>query len=78
MGRSLSLQLNLFFVPKVWFTNHCEFRVSLRTQGDPIRIRHSHSPRSYRQYRRSQCSDGERSVLSEVKYVNMVISNELV
>ena len=39
----------------------------LRTQGDPVRIRHSHSPRSYRQYRRSQCSDGERSVLSEVK-----------
>ncbi|OBS82170.1 hypothetical protein A6R68_23840, partial [Neotoma lepida] len=37
-----------------------------RTQGDPVRIRHSHSPRSYRQYRRSQCSDGERSVLSEV------------
>uniref|UniRef100_A0A8C3SQP4 Erythrocyte membrane protein band 4.1-like 4A n=1 Tax=Chelydra serpentina TaxID=8475 RepID=A0A8C3SQP4_CHESE len=41
----------------------------IETQGDPIRIRHSHSPRSYRQYRRSQCSDGERSVLSEVKYV---------
>ncbi|OXB55322.1 hypothetical protein ASZ78_016599 [Callipepla squamata] len=40
----------------------------IETQGDPIRIRHSHSPRSYRQYRRSQCSDGERSVLSEVKY----------
>nr|XP_019583349.1 PREDICTED: band 4.1-like protein 4A isoform X3 [Rhinolophus sinicus] len=38
----------------------------VETQGDPIRIRHSHSPRSYRQYRRSQCSDGERSVLSEV------------
>ncbi|XP_027462310.1 band 4.1-like protein 4A isoform X2 [Zalophus californianus] len=38
----------------------------IQTQGDPIRIRHSHSPRSYRQYRRSQCSDGERSVLSEV------------
>ncbi|XP_062460219.1 band 4.1-like protein 4A isoform X2 [Pezoporus occidentalis] len=38
----------------------------IETQGDPIRIRHSHSPRSYRQYRRSQCSDGERSVLSEV------------
>uniref|UniRef100_A0A452RPQ2 Band 4.1-like protein 4A n=1 Tax=Ursus americanus TaxID=9643 RepID=A0A452RPQ2_URSAM len=37
----------------------------VETQGDPIRIRHSHSPRSYRQYRRSQCSDGERSVLSE-------------
>uniref|UniRef100_A0A4W3KBK8 Erythrocyte membrane protein band 4.1 like 4A n=1 Tax=Callorhinchus milii TaxID=7868 RepID=A0A4W3KBK8_CALMI len=36
------------------------------TQGDPIRIRHSHSPRSFRQYRRSQCSDGERSVLSEI------------
>ncbi|KAF4803508.1 Band 4.1-like protein 4A [Turdus rufiventris] len=50
----------------------------VETQGDPIRIRHSHSPRSYRQYRRSQCSDGERSVLSEVKYVNMVISTELV
>uniref|UniRef100_A0A8C5K709 Band 4.1-like protein 4A n=1 Tax=Jaculus jaculus TaxID=51337 RepID=A0A8C5K709_JACJA len=39
----------------------------IETQGDPVRIRHSHSPRSYRQYRRSQCSDGERSVLSEVK-----------
>ncbi|XP_064452534.1 band 4.1-like protein 4A isoform X4 [Mirounga angustirostris] len=38
----------------------------VETQGDPVRIRHSHSPRSYRQYRRSQCSDGERSVLSEV------------
>ncbi|XP_059999379.1 band 4.1-like protein 4A isoform X6 [Lagenorhynchus albirostris] len=38
----------------------------IETQGDPVRIRHSHSPRSYRQYRRSQCSDGERSVLSEV------------
>ncbi|XP_028005560.1 band 4.1-like protein 4A isoform X2 [Eptesicus fuscus] len=38
----------------------------VETQGDPIRIRHSHSPRSYRQHRRSQCSDGERSVLSEV------------
>ncbi|RMB92842.1 hypothetical protein DUI87_30736 [Hirundo rustica rustica] len=38
----------------------------VETQGDPIRIRHSHSPRSYRQYRRSQCSDGERSILSEV------------
>ncbi|TSM28163.1 Band 4.1-like protein 4A [Bagarius yarrelli] len=38
----------------------------IQTQGDPIRIRHSHSPRSYRQYRRSHCSDGERSVLSEV------------
>ncbi|XP_075788136.1 band 4.1-like protein 4A isoform X2 [Pelodiscus sinensis] len=38
----------------------------IETQGDPIRIRHSHSPRSYRQYRRSQCSDGERSVLSEM------------
>lgn len=56
----------------------CAFCASLRTQGDPIRIRHSHSPRSYRQYRRSQCSDGERSVLSEVKYVNVVASNELV
>uniref|UniRef100_A0A8C9VHS3 Erythrocyte membrane protein band 4.1-like 4A n=1 Tax=Scleropages formosus TaxID=113540 RepID=A0A8C9VHS3_SCLFO len=41
-----------------------------RTQGDPIRIRHSHSPRSFRQYRRSQCSDGERSVLSEVNSRN--------
>uniref|UniRef100_A0A8C9SU65 Erythrocyte membrane protein band 4.1-like 4A n=1 Tax=Scleropages formosus TaxID=113540 RepID=A0A8C9SU65_SCLFO len=41
----------------------------VETQGDPIRIRHSHSPRSFRQYRRSQCSDGERSVLSEVKYL---------
>ncbi|KAG9263038.1 band 4.1-like protein 4A [Astyanax mexicanus] len=38
----------------------------VETQGDPIRIRHSHSPRSFRQYRRSHCSDGERSVLSEV------------
>ncbi|KAM4638906.1 band 4.1-like protein 4A isoform 5-T5 [Amazona ochrocephala] len=38
----------------------------IETQGDPIRIRHSHSPRSYRQYRRSQCSDGERSILSEM------------
>ncbi|XP_015274138.1 PREDICTED: band 4.1-like protein 4A [Gekko japonicus] len=38
----------------------------VETQGDPVRIRHSHSPRSYRQSRRSQCSDGERSVLSEV------------
>uniref|UniRef100_A0A8C4M8H1 Band 4.1-like protein 4A n=1 Tax=Equus asinus asinus TaxID=83772 RepID=A0A8C4M8H1_EQUAS len=43
----------------------CVFCCLSRTQGDPIRIRHSHSPRSYRQYRRSQCSDGERSVLSE-------------
>ncbi|XP_029417723.1 band 4.1-like protein 4A isoform X2 [Nannospalax galili] len=33
----------------------------IETQGDPVRIRHSHSPRSYRQYRRSQCSDGESS-----------------
>ncbi|KAE8635630.1 hypothetical protein XENTR_v10002688 [Xenopus tropicalis] len=41
--------------------------MKIETQGDPIRIRHSHSPRSFRQYRRSQCSDGERSVLSEVK-----------
>ncbi|KAM4809989.1 band 4.1-like protein 4A isoform 1-T1 [Rhinophrynus dorsalis] len=40
--------------------------MKIETQGDPIRIRHSHSPRSFRQYRRSQCSDGERSVLSEV------------
>ncbi|XP_062340355.1 band 4.1-like protein 4 [Osmerus eperlanus] len=38
----------------------------VETQGDPIKIRHSHSPRSFRQYRRSQCSDGERSVLSEI------------
>lgn len=38
----------------------------VETQGDPIKIRHSHSPRSFRQYRRSQGSDGERSVLSEV------------
>ncbi|XP_076158716.1 band 4.1-like protein 4 [Alosa pseudoharengus] len=38
----------------------------VETQGDPIKFRHSHSPRSYRQYRRSHCSDGERSVLSEV------------
>ncbi|XP_073685710.1 band 4.1-like protein 4 [Garra rufa] len=38
----------------------------VKTQGDPIKIRHSHSPRSFRQYRRSHCSDGERSVLSEV------------
>lgn len=42
------------------------FVCPFRTQGDPVRIRHSHSPRSHRQYRRSQCSDGERSVLSEV------------
>ncbi|KPP62664.1 hypothetical protein Z043_119136 [Scleropages formosus] len=42
----------------------------VETQGDPIRIRHSHSPRSFRQYRRSQCSDGERSVLSEVNSRN--------
>ncbi|XP_044518092.1 band 4.1-like protein 4A [Gracilinanus agilis] len=35
----------------------------IETQGDPIRIRHSHSPGSYRQYR---SSEGERSVLSEV------------
>lgn len=40
--------------------------MKIETQGDPIRIRHSHSPRSFRQYRKSQCSDGERSVLSEV------------
>ncbi|NXD46463.1 E41LA protein, partial [Copsychus sechellarum] len=46
----------------------------VETQGDPIRIRHSHSPRSYRQYRRSQCSDGERSVLSEVKYPKAFIA----
>uniref|UniRef100_A0A672NN06 Band 4.1-like protein 4 n=1 Tax=Sinocyclocheilus grahami TaxID=75366 RepID=A0A672NN06_SINGR len=38
----------------------------VETQGDPIKIRHSHSPRSFRQFRRSHCSDGERSVLSEV------------
>ncbi|KAM9541349.1 band 4.1-like protein 4A isoform 2-T2 [Salvelinus alpinus] len=38
----------------------------VETQGDPIKIRHSHSPRSFHQYRRSQCSEGERSVLSEV------------
>ncbi|XP_058877654.1 band 4.1-like protein 4A isoform X3 [Acipenser ruthenus] len=38
----------------------------VETQGDPVKIRHSHSPRSFRQHRRSQCSDGERSVLSEV------------
>uniref|UniRef100_A0A8C8HY61 FERM domain-containing protein n=1 Tax=Oncorhynchus tshawytscha TaxID=74940 RepID=A0A8C8HY61_ONCTS len=34
----------------------------VETQGDPIKIRHSHSPRSFHQYRRSQCSEGERSV----------------
>uniref|UniRef100_A0A674CHV3 Erythrocyte membrane protein band 4.1-like 4A n=1 Tax=Salmo trutta TaxID=8032 RepID=A0A674CHV3_SALTR len=34
----------------------------IQTQGDPIKIRHSHSPRSFHQYRRSQCSEGERSV----------------
>nr|XP_047908131.1 band 4.1-like protein 4A isoform X3 [Anser cygnoides] len=45
----------------------------IETQGDPIRIRHSHSPRSYRQYRRSQCSDGERSVLSEVNAKNDMV-----
>ncbi|NWY03737.1 E41LA protein, partial [Nothoprocta ornata] len=45
----------------------------VETQGDPIRIRHSHSPRSYRQYRRSQCSDGERSVLSEVNAKNDLV-----
>ncbi|XP_048787340.1 band 4.1-like protein 4A isoform X3 [Lagopus muta] len=45
----------------------------IETQGDPIRIRHSHSPRSYRQYRRSQCSDGERSVLSEVNAKNDLV-----
>ncbi|NXD17201.1 E41LA protein, partial [Nothocercus nigrocapillus] len=45
----------------------------IQTQGDPIRIRHSHSPRSYRQYRRSQCSDGERSVLSEVNAKNDLV-----
>ncbi|KAL0965802.1 hypothetical protein UPYG_G00285890 [Umbra pygmaea] len=38
----------------------------VETQGDPIKIRHSHSPRTFRQHRRSQCSEGERSVLSEV------------
>ncbi|XP_052314297.1 band 4.1-like protein 4 isoform X1 [Oncorhynchus keta] len=38
----------------------------VETQGDPIKIRHSHSPRSFHHYRRSQCSEGERSVLSEV------------
>uniref|UniRef100_A0A4W5MSJ9 Erythrocyte membrane protein band 4.1 like 4A n=1 Tax=Hucho hucho TaxID=62062 RepID=A0A4W5MSJ9_9TELE len=42
------------------------FILPSRTQGDPIKIRHSHSPRSFHQYRRSQCSEGERSVLSEV------------
>ncbi|XP_067253488.1 band 4.1-like protein 4 isoform X3 [Chanodichthys erythropterus] len=47
--------------------NHRRSRHRSRsTQGDPIKIRHSHSPRSFRQYRRSNCSDGERSVLSEV------------
>ncbi|NWI18591.1 E41LA protein, partial [Crypturellus soui] len=60
------IQSNLFI--------YCfEFCFSLRTQGDPIRIRHSHSPRSYRQYRRSQCSDGERSVLSEVNAKNDLV-----
>uniref|UniRef100_A0A8C6QJS2 Band 4.1-like protein 4A n=1 Tax=Nannospalax galili TaxID=1026970 RepID=A0A8C6QJS2_NANGA len=45
---------------------HIQEEVPYYPVGDPVRIRHSHSPRSYRQYRRSQCSDGERSVLSEV------------
>ncbi|XP_018091345.1 erythrocyte membrane protein band 4.1 like 4A S homeolog isoform X3 [Xenopus laevis] len=47
--------------------------MKIETQGDPIRIRHSHSPRSFRQYRRSQCSDGERSVLSEVNAKNDLV-----
>uniref|UniRef100_A0ACB8EQG3 Uncharacterized protein n=1 Tax=Sphaerodactylus townsendi TaxID=933632 RepID=A0ACB8EQG3_9SAUR len=47
------------------------------TQGDPVRIRHSHSPRSCRQSRRSQCSDGERSVLSEVKLIVLIHSAQL-
>ncbi|XP_053330269.1 band 4.1-like protein 4A [Spea bombifrons] len=47
--------------------------MKIETQGDPIRIRHSHSPRSFRQYRRSQCSDGERSVLSEVNVKNDLV-----
>uniref|UniRef100_A0A6I8SD60 Erythrocyte membrane protein band 4.1-like 4A n=1 Tax=Xenopus tropicalis TaxID=8364 RepID=A0A6I8SD60_XENTR len=47
--------------------------MKIETQGDPIRIRHSHSPRSFRQYRRSQCSDGERSVLSEVNSKNDLV-----
>ncbi|XP_075037747.1 band 4.1-like protein 4A isoform X2 [Mixophyes fleayi] len=48
--------------------------MKIETQGDPIRIRHSHSPRSFRQYRRSQCSDGERSVLSEVNVKNDLVA----
>ncbi|XP_053557517.1 band 4.1-like protein 4A isoform X2 [Bombina bombina] len=47
--------------------------MKIETQGDPIRIRHSHSPRSFRQYRRSQGSDGERSVLSEVNAKNDLV-----
>lgn len=45
----------------------------IATQGDPVRIRHSHSPRSFRQNRRSQGSDGERSVLSEVNAKNDLV-----
>ncbi|XP_030049329.1 band 4.1-like protein 4A isoform X2 [Microcaecilia unicolor] len=48
--------------------------MKIETQGDPIRIRHSQSPRSFRQYRRSQCSDGERSVLSEVNAKNDLVA----
>uniref|UniRef100_A0A8C5LV68 Erythrocyte membrane protein band 4.1-like 4A n=1 Tax=Leptobrachium leishanense TaxID=445787 RepID=A0A8C5LV68_9ANUR len=47
--------------------------MKIETQGVPIKIRHSHSPRSFRQYRRSQCSDGERSVLSEVNVKNDLV-----
>ncbi|XP_075457809.1 band 4.1-like protein 4A isoform X1 [Ascaphus truei] len=47
--------------------------MKIETQGDPIRIRHSHSPRSFRQYRRSQCSDGDKSVLSEVNPKNDLV-----
>uniref|UniRef100_A0A8C7CP27 Erythrocyte membrane protein band 4.1 like 4A n=1 Tax=Oncorhynchus kisutch TaxID=8019 RepID=A0A8C7CP27_ONCKI len=50
---------------QLWKHIHALLEIS-RTQGDPIKIRHSHSPRSFHQYRRSQCSEGERSVLSEV------------
>uniref|UniRef100_A0A8B9RA48 Erythrocyte membrane protein band 4.1-like 4A n=1 Tax=Astyanax mexicanus TaxID=7994 RepID=A0A8B9RA48_ASTMX len=43
--------------------------LTAQTQGDPIRIRHSHSPRSFRQYRRSHCSDGERDHVSSTDLV---------
>uniref|UniRef100_F6YVJ3 Band 4.1-like protein 4A n=1 Tax=Monodelphis domestica TaxID=13616 RepID=F6YVJ3_MONDO len=37
----------------------------IETHGDPVRVRPCRSPRSRRQYRRSQGSDGERSALSD-------------